>query len=804
MHDPIRVDPIRVDLPSVRPALPSVRRRLAATLLAALLAGVVGCGAAQRPGGQLSADGNAPWHALPYPPAPRGAQQDNYHGTTIADPYRWLEDPDTSASRAWIEAQNKLTRSVLGGIAGRAAIRRSLERVWNYPRTSPPSRKGDRYFFYRNDGLQPQPVFYWADALGKDAASTKTHVLIDPNTLSGDGTVAVKDVSINQDGTLAAVQVSSGGSDFTEFRVIDVATGRTFDERLQWAKFTSATWAPGGRSFWYSRYDAPKAGAGEGDALRAVNAHQKLYLHRVGTPQRDDVLVYEAPTHPDWGFGATLSDDDAWLIVSVWKGAIAKTQVFLQPLTDSARALARRLERRGATLDKHGMLWLREGFDARYDYITNNGDRFLFLTDRAAPRGRVVAIELGSAFTGARVLRRPDKDAPPPEPAGWSTVIAEQDAALRGVRCVGDRLITHRLRDARSEVTVHRLDGTAEGAVKLPGLGRAYGFSGQRGHDASFIGFTSFLSPGRVLRLDVATRQLHAWHNPTLAVDTAGYETRQIFATNPRDGTRVPAFIVGRKGLTPTGDHPVLLHAYGGFSVALTPTFRPSVLAWLEMGGVYVMANLRGGGEYGEAWHQAGMLERKQNVFDDFIAVAEHLVATKLTRPERMAMMGGSNGGLLVGAVMTQRPELFGAALPAVGVMDMLRFHRFTIGWAWVPEYGSSDDPRQFETLLRYSPLHNLRPGTRYPATLVTTADHDDRVVPAHSFKFAATLQHAQARAPDAPPTLIRVETRAGHGAGKPTAKRIDEAADKWAFLARALGMTLPPELGAAPTGGGR
>jgi prolyl oligopeptidase len=689
-------------------------------------------------------DGPAPGR---YPEAPRSETTDDYHGTKVADPFRPLEDPDAPATRAWIEAENKITSAFLDAIPARDGIKARLTELWNFERFGVPFHEGERYFYTRNSGLQNQAVLYTIPTLDGEPAA-----LLDPNTLSADGTVALSGLAPSHDGKLLAYGLASAGSDWQEWRVRDVASGRDRDDRLRWIKFSGASWTADNQGFYYSRFPEPKPG----EDLKGANYHQKLYYHRLGTPQSDDALVYERPDQKEWQFHAQVTDDGHYLIVSVAKGTAHKYRVLYKPL-----------DRPDAP-----MVELIDNFDNEYSFLDNDGPVFWFKTDHNAPRGRVIAID----------TRRP-------EPAGWRELIPEAPETLNDVSVVGGRFLASYLKDARTQVKVFALDGRFEREVALPGLGTATGFGGKRSDRETFYAFTSFSSPATVYRYDVASGQSTVFRKPKLAFDPDDYETTQVFYPS-KDGTRIPMFLSRKKGLPLGQPRPTLLYGYGGFNISLTPAFSVSNLVWMELGGLYAQPNLRGGGEYGEAWHQAGTKHKKQNVFDDFIAAAEWLTANKQTTREQLAISGGSNGGLLVGACVTQRPELFGAALPAVGVMDMLRFHKFTIGWAWVDDYGSSDDPAEFKTLLAYSPLHNLKPGACYPPTLVTTADHDDRVVPAHSFKFAAALQAAQGCDK---PVLIRIETRAGHGAGKPTSKIIEEAADRWAFLVKVLGMNGPP-----------
>lgn len=685
--------------------------------------------------------------ALDYPETRTVDQVDDYHGTRVADPYRWLEDVDAPETEAWVDAQNEVSFGYLETIPERDVIEARLTELWNYPKYSAPFKEGGRYFFFKNDGLQNQSVLYVQPAL-----DAEPRVLLDPNTLSEDGTVALAGLAISEDGRYLAYGTSSGGSDWREYHVRDIDTGRDLPDHLRWIKFSGAAWTHDGDGFFYGRYPEP-----EGDAMTAANRNQKLYYHRVGTPQSEDVLVYERPDQPDWGVGARVTEDGRYLVVNLSEGTDRRNRVYYMDLEDPE----------DPRLDGE-MVRLLDEFDASYSLIGNDGPVFYFRTDLEAPRGRVIAIDTRT-----------------PERADWRTVIPEAEDVLQSVSIVNNQFVTNYMHDASDRIRIFTLNGEPAGEVELPALGSASEFIGKRNDSEAFYTFTSFLYPTTVFRYDFATGESTVFRTPEIDFDPSGYVTEQLFYTS-EDGTRVPMFVTRKKGIALDGTNPTLLYGYGGFGISLTPSFSVSNLVWLEMGGVYAVANLRGGGEYGKEWHLAGTEENKQNVFDDFIAAAEYLIANDYTSPEKLAIAGGSNGGLLVGATLSQRPELFGAALPAVGVMDMLRFHEFTIGWAWVSDYGSSDDPEMFETLYAYSPLHNIEPGTCYPATLVTTADHDDRVVPGHSFKYAATLQAAQGCAE---PTLIRIETRAGHGAGKPTDKQIEEAADKWAFLVENLGM---------------
>ncbi|MEW6302918.1 MAG: prolyl oligopeptidase family serine peptidase [Verrucomicrobiota bacterium] len=681
--------------------------------------------------------------AFVYPATAKTNHVDDYHGTKVPDPYRWLEDDNSDATKAWVEAQNKVTFGYLEQIPQRTAIKERLTKLWNYERYGIPFKEGNRYFYSKNDGLQNQSVLYVADSL-----EAGPRVLLDPNKLSADGTVALSGYEISDDGNYMAYGLSSAGSDWQEWKVRDVRTGQDRADHLKWVKFSGASWRKDGSGFFYSRYDEPAAGA----KLTGANYYHKLYFHRLGSPQSEDKLIYERRDQKEWGFGGGVTEDDRYLIIHVWQGTDPKNRLFYQDLKQPGAKVVE----------------LLNDFDASYDFIDNDGATFFFKTDLNAPRGRVIAID----------ITKPDRK-------NWKEIIPQAAETLGGVSVVNHQLIASYLKDARSQVRIFALDGKPVRDVALPGIGSAGGFGGKRTDAETFYAFTSFTVPGVIYRYDLRTGQSTVFRQPKVDFNPVDYETKQVFFQS-KDGTRVPMFITHRKGLKLNGSNPTYLYGYGGFNASLTPSFSVSMLVWMEMGGVYAMPNLRGGGEYGEDWHQAGTKLRKQNVFDDFIAAAEWLIANKYTRPDKLAIAGGSNGGLLVGACMTQRPELFGATLPAVGVMDMLRFHKFTIGWAWTSDYGSADNAAEFKALYAYSPYHNLKPGVKYPSTLVTTADHDDRVVPAHSFKFAARLQECHA---GKNPVLIRIETKAGHGAGKPTAKIIDETADKLGFLVRELKM---------------
>jgi prolyl oligopeptidase len=676
-----------------------------------------------------------------YPAAPRGDIVDEHHGVRVADPYRWLEDADSAATRAWIDGQNEVTRGVLESVEEHPAIVKRLTELWDYERYGLPEYHGQRWFVTRNDGLQNQAVLYKLDSLGGEMS-----VLLDPNTLSADGTLALAGAEFSVDGRYLAYGISDGGSDWTVWRVREVESGRDLEDELRWVKFARPQWAPDSKGLYYSRYDEPAAGA----ELAGVNFNQKLCFHALGTKQSDDPVVLARPDHKEWSFNPTVSEDGRWLVISVGRGTDPKNLVFVREV--------------GAP--DAPFVELVSEFVGSFEFCASHQTRLYFVTDLDAPRGRLVSVDMAT-----------------PGPATWTTLVPQSEDKLDGADLVGLQFFCRYTKDARSAVKVHREDGAFVRDVELPGVGAAAGFEGRWRDPLTFYSFASFRQPPTIYMYDVATAESRVWRAPKLAFDPELFATEQVFYSS-KDGARVPMFLTYKKGLERNGANPTLLYGYGGFNVTLSPNFRASRIAWLERGGVYAQANLRGGGEYGEEWHQAGAKLRKQNVFDDFIGAAEYLVREKWTSPSKLAINGGSNGGLLVGAVLNQRPDLFGAAIPVVGVMDMLRFELFTIGWAWTSDYGSVKNADEFGALYAYSPYHNVKLGAHYPATLVVTADRDDRVVPAHSFKYAAALQHAQG---GPAPILIRIETRAGHGAGKPTTKQIEQAADEMAFLIYAL-----------------
>ncbi|MGH9309208.1 MAG: prolyl oligopeptidase family serine peptidase [Vicinamibacterales bacterium] len=687
---------------------------------------------------------------LQYPATRKSDHVDTYHGTTIADPYRWLEDDNSAETAAWVEAQNALTFGYLDRIPYRAALTRHIKALNDYEKYSAPSQKGPYLFFNRNAGLQQQSVLYIQRGLGGTP-----EVLLDPNEWSADGTVRLTTFVPSRDAKHAVYGISNSGSDWQEFRVIELATRKTLSDSLAWVKVSAVAWH--GDGFFYSRYPAPA----QGGERASINENHQVYFHRLGTPQSQDELVYQDPANPQRFHIVGTTEDERFAVLMISDRGKGKdgNSLFVRDLSAGARKFTPVIP---------------DITDDTFDVIDNVGDRLLVYTNRNAPNSRVVLI-----------------DPKQPAEANWKTVIAERPEALERVTTAGGRVFARYLKEVTTRAYVYSVDGRLEHEVALPGPGSAEGFAGERDSPFVFYAFNSLAVAPTIYRYDIAARKSDVFRAPKVpGFDPDAYETKQVFY-NSKDGTRVPMFLVHRKGLKLDGNNPTLLYAYGGFNVVLSPTFSAARLALLEQGFVYASANLRGGGEYGESWHKAGMKLNKQNVFDDFIAAAEWLIANKYTSASRLAITGGSNGGLLVGAVMNQRPELFRVAVPQVGVMDMLRFDKFTIGWNWVADYGSSADPDEFAALRAYSPLHNIRSGVKYPATLVTTADHDDRVVPAHSFKYAATLQeHADA----AKPALIRIETRSGHGASN-LEKQLETLADIYSFIMFNMGVT-PAGLG--------
>ncbi|MDB6131135.1 MAG: prolyl oligopeptidase [Verrucomicrobiales bacterium] len=678
-------------------------------------------------------------HAAPllYPPTRTVDQVDQYHGVSVPDPYRWLEDDLSPETAAWVKAQNKISFDYLEKIPDRQKFRDRIRELWNYEKYGVPVKHGDKYFLTRNDGLQNQSVLYVAKNL-----SETPRVLLDPNLLSTNGTIALASYSFTEDAAWMAYAISRAGSDLLEWKIRNVATGKDLEDLIEWSRFSGASWTKDGKGFFYSRYDEPKNKA---DRFKGALYFQKLYYHARGTLQAEDKLVYERPDHKDWAFEGTVTDDGKYLVIHVSQGTETKNRFFYK------------------SLEKNNMevVELLTDFDASYAFIDNDGPLFWFRTDLGAPRGRVIAI-----------------DTTKPARKDWKEIISQSGNTLRGVSLVNNQFLLTFMKDAHSEVHVHGLDGKFIRNIELPGIGSAGGFEGRRKDTETFYSFTSFTDPGVIYHLDLKTAKSSVYKEAKLPFDKKSFVTEQVFFQS-RDGTKIPMFLVTKAGAAKRKTTPTLLYGYGGFNISLTPAFSVANLVWVEQGGMYAQPNLRGGGEYGEEWHRAGMKLTKQNVFDDFIAAAEWLIQNQYTSPSTLAISGGSNGGLLVGACETQRPDLFRVALPAVGVMDMLRFNKFTIGWGWMSDYGSPDQLDEFKALYAYSPYHRLKPGVNYPSTLITTGDHDDRVVPAHSFKFAAALQKANS---GANPMLIRIDTDAGHGGGKPTGKRIDEAADRLAF----------------------
>ena len=684
-----------------------------------------------------------------YPETRKVDQIDNYHGTMVADPYRWLEDPNSAETKEWIKKQNQLTQSYLADIPEKNKIKERLKELWDYPRAYAPHKVNGRYFQLRNTGLQNQNVLYVMDTLVSEGS-----ILIDPNQFSDDGTIALTYWKTSNDGNLLAYATSSSGSDWQIWRVRDVNTMEDYSDQIHWTKFSNVSWKADGKGFYYAAYDQPDDTA----TYEALNQNQRVMYHELGTEQSQDLLVYQRPDKPEWGYDPIVSEDGKYLILEVSKGTDRRTRIFFRVIgsEDTFTELIPDLE-------------------ATYRYIGNDGDLFYFRTNYKAPNGRLIAIDIQN-----------------PAKQYWKTIIPEAPDAIETIKLAFNQFVVIYLHDAYHRLKRFKLDGTHLGSIELPMLGSVFSADleeylfGERSGDELFFVFHSFIYPPSVFKYSFLADEIIEVFSPKLPFDFQGYTVKQMFAKS-QDGTKIPMFMVRSKHLDLNPDLPALLYGYGGFNISITPGFLVSRLVWLEMGGTLVVANLRGGGEYGEEWHQDGSLLKKQNVFDDMIACAEYLIEKGYTSRKKLAIEGRSNGGLLVGACITQRPDLFGAALPAVGVMDMLRFNKFTIGWAWESDYGSPEDPEQFEVLYSYSPLHNIKPGTDYPPTLVTTADHDDRVVPAHSFKFISALQEAQSG--DAP-VLIRIQTKAGHGFGKPTQLLIEEYTDILSFLQKALSIS--------------
>jgi len=679
---------------------------------------------------------------LQYPQTKKVDRVDSYFGTEVSDPYRWLEDDNSAETAQWVEAENKVTFGYLENIPFRGQVRQRLENLFNYPKYSAPSRKGEHYYFSKNDGLQNQSVLYIQTGL-----DGKPEVLIDPNKFSVDGTARLGAFSLSKDGKHAVVGISRSGSDWQDYQVMEIATKSYLPDTLRWIKASGVAWL--GDGFFYSRYDAPE----KGKELSSKNVNQKVYFHKIGTPQSADELIYEDSANPERVNDVSTTEDQRFAFLAISEGSKAGNSLFYRDLSKGEKAF---------------QPIIPDISDDTYDVIDNIGDKLLVWTNNKAPSGKIVLI-----------------DPKNPGEKNWKTILAEKPELLQGVRSAGGKLFARYLKDVSSRVYIYSLNGKLENEVKLPALGVAGGFGGERDEKVVFYSFTSFTFPPTIYKYDIASKKSSVFRAPEIAnFNPAKYETKQVFFKS-KDGTKVPMFLVYKKGLVLNGKNPALLFGYGGFNISTTPGFSPLRLALLEQGFVYASANMRGGGEYGEKWHEAGTKLQKQNVFDDFIAAAEYLITNKYTSPAMLAIQGGSNGGLLVGAVMNQRPDLFRVALPAVGVMDMLRFHKFTIGWNWISDFGSSDNEAEFKALYKYSPLHNIKEGVNYPATLITTADHDDRVVPAHSFKYAATLQEKYS---GKNPVLIRIETRSGHGASS-TTKTLEQTADAYSFMFYNLGL---------------
>jgi prolyl oligopeptidase len=685
-----------------------------------------------------------------YPDARRGEVVDDYFGTQVADPYRWLEEPDSEETRTWVEAQNALTQGYIGAIPERERIHRRLTKLWDFERFGTPQKAGERWIWSYNSGLQDQSVIYVGKSLDGEGS-----VLLDPNTFSEDGTVALAGMEPSPDGRWLAYAISDGGSDWKSWKVMDIKTKEEGPDLIEWTKFGSVSWHPDGSGFWYGRFPEPE------NPLEAVNTNYQLWWHTLGDAQADDRLVYEDPENPKEEFFGFVTDDGEWLVVYVFAGTDERNRLWV-----------RRVDEPEAEFDR-----ILDDFDAGYLLIANEGSKLWLQTNKDAPKGRIILVNVDN-----------------PQPKAWSEIVPEADEVIEGSSSIGGKLIVRYLKDAHSVVRVFERDGTATGEVPLPGMGSAWGFDGDQSDEQTFFTYASFTTPSSIYRYTPATNEVSLWKAPAVDWDPDAFVTTQVFYDSA-DGTKVPMFLTHRKDVQPTGDVPTLLYGYGGFNISITPYYSLNLALWAEMGGLVAVANLRGGGEYGEEWHEAGTKLNKQNVFDDFVAAAEHL-QQDWTSPARTTIYGGSNGGLLVGAVMTQRPDVARVAIPVVGVLDMLRYHLFTIGWAWADDYGRSDEEEMFAYLHGYSPLHNLDEGVDYPSTLVFTGDHDDRVVPAHSYKFSAELQRVHG---GETPVMIRIETRAGHSAGKSTSQRIDEAADRWAFCVKELGWELPAGWGVAP-----
>ncbi|MCP5103896.1 MAG: S9 family peptidase [bacterium] len=679
---------------------------------------------------------------IEYPVTKKVDQLDDYHGTKVKDPYRWLEDMNAPETAEWVKAQKKVTDNYLAGIESREIIKKRLTELWNYEKYSAPRKEGKYYIFRKNDGLQEQFVTYIQEGLDGEPK-----ILLDPNTFSKDGSINLAGLSFSNDQKYISYGISRGGSDWREFFVMEVDTLKKLDDHIKWSKFSGTSWYKDG--FFYSRYDAPK----EGEKLKAKNEFQKLYYHELGTPQSEDQLIYQDKDNPKRGFAGFVNDSKKYLIVHVWEGSASHNFLYYKNLESDSPVSP-----------------IIDSVMGRFNFVAEIDDKFLVTTDYESPNNRLILID-------------PLK----PQKENWKTVIPESKEKLQNVSHVGGRLIASYLKDANTAVIAFDIEGKKLLDVQLPGIGTARGFGGKAEDNGVFYTFSSFTTPNTIYSYNIKENKSELFRKSNVRFDPAKFETHQVFYES-KDKTKVPLFIVHKKGLKLDGQNPTMLYAYGGFNIPMLPQFTVTNMPLLENGGVYAMACLRGGGEYGEEWHRAGMLEKKQNVFDDFIAAGEYLIAKKYTSPQRLGIFGGSNGGLLVGVVTNQRPDLFKVAVPAVGVMDMLRFHKWTIGWAWANEYGSSDDAGQFKFLYEYSPLHNIKEGVEYPAVLVTTADHDDRVFPAHSFKYIAALQD---KYKGKNPVLVRIETKVGHGAGTATSKAIELYSDIYSFMFQNMGIKI-------------
>ena len=691
---------------------------------------------------QMNLNGQNQPQRIQYPETRKVDTVDVYFGHKVADPYRWLEDDNAPETEAWVKAENKITFEYLSKIPFREALKEHLTEIWNYPKYRVPFKKGGRYFMFKNNGVQNQDVLYMMDT-----PEDEPEVLLDPNLFSADGTVALADISVSKDGKYLAYSISSGGSDWNEIHVMNIETRKTLPDHIQWVKFSGISWK--GDGFFYSAYSKPD----EEDVLSGQNRFHKVFYHRLGTPQEEDKLIFDNPEKPLRNYYGYVTDDEQYLIVGETESTSGNA-LYVSEADDT---------------DHPDFKKIADGFDYDYQVIGNVDNELYIQTNDHAPKGKIVKVD----------FNRPERE-------NWVEVIPEKEDVLESSGLVGGELYTQYLKDASNRAYFYTMDGVLIRELKLPGIGTISGFHGEKEDNTAFFGFTSFTFPSNIYIYDVKEGKAELYRKSELKIDSEAYETKQVFYES-KDGTKVPMFIVYKKGIKRDGNNPTLMYGYGGFNISLTPGFSISRMAFLEQGGIYVMVNLRGGGEYGEAWHKAGMKMNKQNVFDDFIYAAKYLIREKYTSSEKLAIMGGSNGGLLIGACMTQEPQLFKVAIPIVGVMDMLRYQNFTIGWAWASDYGRSDESEEmFNYLYAYSPLHNIKEGVDYPATLAITADHDDRVVPAHTFKFIATLQEKNS---GKNPVLVRIETRAGHGAGKPTSKQIEEATDIYSFIMYNLGM---------------